>query len=528
MNETGQDYRLTAQPVGPLGALDARPAIIEPGRGRISYTDLDRLADLVAGRWRQLGVAPGARIGIYARRSSDAIAAMLGTLRAGCVYVPVDPRAPVERNAQIHIECGAHATLIEDRFEAGYREAVRRLGGTIDTQAIGPVGLGRAIHEWAAITVGFGPERHEDDSTSRSRLACILYTSGSTGRPKGWMMSRRAIEAHVRWCRTLLQPTPSDVFANHAQFNFGMSLFDIYSSLASGASLVLIPDEIRHDARRVVDLLAQERVTIWFSGPAILSLIAQLDRLESDCLAPLRVIAFAGEVFPVPQLTTLRTRLPHPRYFNFYGSTETNVAAYHELPDGIELDGPPPIGRPCEHYEARVVGPDGEVVSAGRAGELQLRGEGLTTGYWNQPTLTAEKMMEASDGGPPWYRTGDLVVELSTGELRYSGRIGRMVKLRGYRVEPGEIEARLYEHPQISEVGVVPAEGPGGPALVAHLSVASGARLSIIELKEFCAVKLPPYMIPERFVFHAGLPRTSTGKIDLQSLRASQANSTNE
>jgi acyl-CoA synthetase (AMP-forming)/AMP-acid ligase II len=141
----------------------------------------------------------------------------------------------------------------------------------------------------------------------------------------------------------------------------------------------------------------------------------------------------------------------------------------------------------------------------------------LNTGYLNQPDLTAERMIGSADGGPPWYRTCDLVVELPTGDLRYAGRIGRMVKLRGYRIEPGEIETCLQDHPQIKEVGVVAVDGPSGLQLVAHVG---GPRLPVVELKEFCAVKLPAYMIPERFVFHSALPRNLRGKIDFESLRA--------
>jgi len=241
-----------------------------------------------------------------------------------------------------------------------------------------------------------------------------------------------------------------------------------------------------------------------------------MDDLESHDLAALRLVVFGGEVFPAPPLRTLLRRLPHPRYFNCWGSTETNIATHYEIPLDAVFDGPPPIGRPSEHYEARVVGPHGEAVSAGTIGELQLRGEGLATGYLNQPGLNAERLLQAADGGLPWYRTCDLVVALPSGDLRYAGRIGRMVKLRGYRIEPGEIETRLYEHPQIKEVGVVAADGPRGVQLVAHVS---GTRVSAVELKEFCAMKLPPYMIPERFVFHAALPRTSRGKIDFESLR---------
>ena len=144
-------------------------------------------------------------------------------------------------------------------------------------------------------------------------------------------------------------------------------------------------------------------------------------------------------------------------------------------------------------------------------------GAGLATGYLNQPELSAERLLEASDDGPPWYRTGDLVVALPTGELRYAGRIGRMLKLRGYRVEPGEIETRLHEHPRVAAAAVVPVEGPHGLQLVAHLC---SERLPVVELKQFCAVKLPAYMIPERFFFHEALPRNLRGKIDFEALRA--------
>jgi amino acid adenylation domain-containing protein len=502
--------------LGSLAAADDRSAVVEPARGSVSYADLDRLADGVAGRLCRLGVDPGARIGLYLRRSSDAIAAMLGALRAGCTYVPVDPAAPAERNAEIHTDCDVRLTIVEEPFVAGYRQVAQRLGGSIDVHAIAAVGLGRAIREWGLDTAGFPSELRAKRAGAQCEVACVLYTSGTTGRHKGWMMSRTAIAAFARWGHRLFGIGERDVFANHAPFHFAMSLFDIYTSSTCGARLVLIPDEVRQFAEHVVDLIRRERVTVLFATPSILSRIAALDDLESRDLSALRLVVFGGEVFPAPQLALLRRRLPHPRYFNCWGSTETNIATYYEIPPEAQFDGPPPIGRPSEHYEARVVGVQGEVVAAGTIGELQLRGEGLTTGYVNQPALNAERLLPAPDGGLPWYRTGDLVVELPTGDLRYAGRIGRMVKLRGYRVEPGEIETRLYEHPAIQEAAVVAADGPRGLELVAHVS---GARVPVVELKEFCAVKLPPYMIPERFVFQAALPRTSRGKIDFERLR---------
>ena len=473
----------------------------------------------MAARLQSIGIEPGARVGLYLHRSADAVAALLGVLRAGCAYVPVDPRAPAERNAEILADCGVSTTLVEECFVSGYREACARLGLSGEFEPIGPAGLGRAIAEWARECRAPG---RQPAASEPSELACLLYTSGSTGRHKGWMMSRAAIEAHARWSRWLIAPAPGDVFANHAQFSFGMSLFDVFTSLGSGVPLVLVPDSVRQFADRILDLISRERVTIWFSGPSILSLMAEVEDLEQRDLRSLRLIAFAGEVFPRRALRRLRSRLPHPRYFNFYGSTETNVAAYYELPVETTFDEPPPIGRPCEHYQARVMSLEGGPAAPGSPGELQLRGVGLTTGYLDQPELTTERLVEAADHGAPWYRTWDLVVELPTGELRHVGRLGRMVKIRGYSVEPSEIETRLHEHPGVAAAAVVPVVGPRGPVLVAHLG---SPRIPVVALKEFCAVKLPPYMVPERFVFHDSLPRNLRGKIDVDGLRSDGAGS---
>jgi amino acid adenylation domain-containing protein len=504
--------------IGRLAARDDRPAVIEPGRDRVSYAALDRLADGVAAKLCALGVEPGDAIGLYARRSADAIAVMLGALRAGAVYVPVDPAAPVARNVEILADCAVRMTIVEEPFAGSYRSAASAVGGAAaldGVQSIGEVGAGGAIRAWApdALSDALRAER----SRRRSDIACILYTSGTTGRHKGWRMTRTAIETFAGWAHGFLGVDERDVFASHAPFHFAMSLFDVYASTTAGARIVLVPDDLRAFASPLVDVLVRERATVFFATPSILSLVAAVDDLEARDLSALRLIVFGGEVFPAPPLRTLVRRLRGPRYFNCWGSTETNIATHYELRPETPLDQPPPIGRPSSHYEARVIAADGGAAPPGTIGELQLRGAGLTGGYLNRPELNAERFVEAKDGGPRWYRTCDLVIELAPGELRYAGRIGRMVKIRGHRVEPGEIEARLYEHPRVREAGVVAVEGPRGVELVAHLA---GERIPIVELKQFCAVKLPSYMIPARFVFHDALPRTSRGKMDFERLRA--------
>ncbi|HEY5933183.1 MAG TPA: amino acid adenylation domain-containing protein [Kofleriaceae bacterium] len=489
--------------LGALAAVDDGPAIIEPGLGRLSYGELDALANRAASRLRQLGLGPGSRIAICLPRSADVIVAILGTLRAGAAFVPLDPAAPVERNAGIVADCGVQLVLVEARtcFETA-----------ADVHVLEGVGLGRAIAAWAGDA---SPSVVDHDPES---LASVMYTSGSTGRPKGAMMTRHALETFAAWIRTAIGPTRADTFASHASFHFAMSTFDILGALTSGAALVIVPETARANAERVAEVIERERVTIWFSGPAILTQIAKL--VLASRLASLRVLAFAGEVFPVSHLRELRRQLPGPRYLHIWGSTETNVGVVHELPAG-DVDVPPPIGTPCDHFEYRIVDTAGVLVAPGTPGELVVRGPAVHAGYANQPEMTAEKRFIDPEGGAPWHRTGDLVIELPTGELKYAGRLGRMVKIRGYRVEPGEVEARLYEHPRVVEAGVVPEGTDGELELVAHLRTLDDQRLTMVELKQFCAKRLPPYMIPRRFVFHVALPRTANGKIDLRRLAES-------
>jgi amino acid adenylation domain-containing protein len=499
-------------PLGAFAVADERTAIVEPGRGRILFAELDRLAGRAAAKLRRLGVEPGARVGLGLRRSADAVAAIHGVLRAGAAWVPIDPDAPVERNAEILADCEVALTLVEQRSAESLAGAVAR---TAFPSAIEPIGegvVGRALAAWAAGADGrpVSPPRRAPLDT-----ACVFYTSGTTGHPKGWRMSHRAIADFAGWVARRFEVGEHDAFASQAPFHFAMSVLDVFASAVTGARIVLVPDEVRPFPRRVAEILAGERTTILFATPAFLSGIASLDDLESFDLGALRWIPFGGEVAPAPMLRDLRRRLPHPRYVHCWGSTETNVAVTYELASDEPLDAPPPIGRPSPHYEARVVAADGTCARPGTIGELQLRSAGLPTGYWKRAELDAERFVVDPDGAP-WFRTGDLVVELPSGDLRYAGRLGRMVKIRGHRVEPGEVEARLYAHPAVAEVGVVAFEDDLGLHLVAHVR---GQRVPVVELKRFCAVKLPAYMIPERFVFHEAMPRTPRGKLDLARLR---------
>ena len=269
--------------------------------------------------------------------------------------------------------------------------------------------------------------------------------------------------------------------------------------------------------------MAERKLTIWYSAPSILTLLAQQGKLEQYDWSNLRTILFAGEVFPVKHLRLLKSLIPHPTYFNLYGPTETNVCTFYRLPDTLDEQRaePYPIGKTCSNLREKVV-MDGREVKRGEEGELCMTGAGVMRGYWNKPDLTEQAFL-TDEKGDRWYRTGDIVFEDTEGDFIFRGRRDRMVKRRGYRVELGEIEACLYRHSEVKEAAVIALSQEDGVTIRAFVAMAEGVKPSLIAMKRFCTEHIPVYMIPDRFSFHEGLPKTSTDKIDYQRLKAMAA-----
>ena len=333
--------------------------------------------------------------------------------------------------------------------------------------------------------------------------------------------SQRNALSFVEWCSAAFEPRPDDRFSSHAPFHFDLSILDIYVAIGHGATLVLVGAEVGKDPARLAPLIAEERITVWYSAPSILSLLAQYGDLAARDCSALRTILFAGEVFPVKHLRALRGLLPKPAYYNLYGPTETNVCTYQRIPDEIpaERTQPYPIGAVCSHLRAMVVDEQGGEVARGCEGELCISGPGVMQGYWNLPEQTARAFL-VDAAGVRWYRTGDVVTEDAAGAYTYLGRRDRMVKRRGYRVELGEIEACLYRHPDVVEAATIAlADEDAGVRIKAFVACREGKRPSLIELKRFCSTHLPLYMVPDLFSFPAALPKTSTDKTDYQKLK---------
>jgi amino acid adenylation domain-containing protein len=495
-------------------------AVVEPRQASIRYDDLGVLSDRVRDWLILHGVRPGDRVGVYLRKSIDSVATIFGILKAGAAYVPVDPSAPVARNAYIFNDCSVRAAVVETRFADKLHAELRLLGGSIqDLLLLEGVGGGACLSAALAREKNVTPVAKTIDS-SLDDLAYILYTSGSTGKPKGVMLSHLNAISFIEWCSEVFQPHGDDRFSSHAPFHFDLSILDIYLPIRHGATLVLIGEELGKDPVKLAPVIAEEKISIWYSTPSVLTLLTEYGKLEQYDYGSLRMIHFAGEVFPIKYLRRLKTLVPAPRYFNLYGPTETNVCTYFELPADIpaEQSKPFPIGKSCSHIETKVVNENCEWVAAGQEGELCVTGAGVMLGYWNLPQRTARAFIEDASG-QRWYETGDIVVEEPDGNYSIIGRRDRMVKKRGYRVELGEIETAFYRHPSVEHAAVVALSGDDGVRVKAFLCCRDGNRPSIIELKRFCSENLPSYMVPDLFAFLERIPTTSTGKTDYQNLQ---------
>jgi amino acid adenylation domain-containing protein len=497
------------------------PAVIEPSGASLTYAGLDLVSAMLRDRLAAIGVAKGDRVGVYLRKSADSVASIVGILRAGAGYVPVDPTAPATRNAYIFAHCAVKVVVTEQRFVEGLRKELVANNASPELLVIDAVGGAAALRALLEDLQRTSPAPAvRDAEVGDSDLAYILYTSGSTGRPKGVTLTHLNATSFVEWCARSFGPREDDRFSAHAPFHFDLSILDIYVALWHGATLMVIEEDLGKEPLTLAAYIARARISVWYSAPSILSLLAQRGKLPEHDYSALRTVLFAGEVFPVVHLRSLQRQWPRPEYFNLYGPTETNVCNFYKVPGMVPDDraDPYPIGPVCDHLRGIVVDEHCKRLPDDAEGELCIAGPSVHAGYWGQPELTAKVFIEDADG-TRWYRTGDIVALDAEGSYRYLGRRDRMIKKRGYRVELGEIEACLYRHPEVKESAVVAIPDEQlGQRVVAHIGTEGGQRLSLIKLKQFCAEHLPVYMVPDQFHFHGALPRTSTGKTDYQTL----------
>ena len=355
-------------------------------------------------------------------------------------------------------------------------------------------------------------------------LAYILYTSGSTGTPKGVMISHRNALTFVNWSFDEFGLQPSDRVSSHAPLHFDLSIFDIFTSIKAGATICLVPEEYSIFPRRLIKFIQDTRLTVWYSVPSILVHMLVHGSMSSFEFPDLRLLLFAGEVFPVKYLRELMRTMPGASFFNLYGPTETNVCTFYkveELPD--EQIKPVSIGRACGNTEVFALDENlRRIEEPNKQGELYVRGAGVAMGYWGDGQKTEAHFISnflIKQYQDRMYRTGDLVFLDEGGEYHLVGRKDHMIKSRGYRIELGEIETNLCSHPDVKEAVVVaiPDELITN-RLKAFVVPLKKEAISAMELERFLAARIPGYMVPGEIEFMASLPKISTGKVDRKML----------
>jgi L-proline---[L-prolyl-carrier protein] ligase len=499
-----------------------RPAVASDGC-LLTYQELDRLSNKVARALLRRGVAPGDRVGILAPKSAAAVLGIYGALKAGACYVPLDPKAPARRLSHIVRDSGA-AVIVADEARAPQAatvaDAVPRPPSVLVVSAPGRAEREDAVAEESA-------EPLPEERAIETDLAYILYTSGSTGTPKGVMISHRNSLTFVDWAAAAAGLGEQDRVCSPAPLHFDLSVFDIFATCRAAACLTVLPEGAATFPVSIARWLEAERISVWYSVPSVLTLLACYGSLQQFDLSDLRMVIFAGEVFPPKHLARLIAELPHPRYLNWYGPTETNVCTAYEVPAGWADAQPVPIGKACANTEVFAVTSEGRRVSQpGEEGELHVRGPSLMCGYWRQPAKTSEALVQnpfRADYDELVYRTGDLVALEAAGNYAYVGRRDSMVKVRGYRVELGEVEATLYRHPAIREAAVLPVPDELlGSRLRAVVTADGGSNLTRENVLDHCRRWLPSYMVPDIVEFREEMPRTSTGKVDRAGLAQEQ------
>ena len=472
---------------------------------KLSYAELNRRANQLARYLRRQGVGSGMLVGILLERSVEVVVALLGVLKAGAAYVPLEVSHPTERIELMMKDAGVAVVLTQERVAGVLSTAVQNGSG---------VRVINLDEEREAIGSESEVKIEEREEAAGAELAYVIYTSGSTGRPKGVMVSHSAVINLLNSMRQHVSISEKDVLLAVTTMSFDIAGLEMFLPLTVGARLVIYAEPV-FDGLKLSQALTNSAATIMQAVPVTWQLLLRSGWPGNPHLKAL----CGGDSLSQDLANMLREKCG--TVWNVYGPTETTIWSTIYRVEGPQKT--VSIGRPLANTQLHLLDSHLRPVPVGVAGELYIGGYGLARGYMNRPELTADRFIpNALDGelGGRLYRTGDLARYRTDGNIEFLGRMDHQVKLHGFRIELGEIEAVLRQHPKVRETVVVPRNGPlGERQLVAYL-VADGEPATVFELRHFLAQKLPAYMVPSAFVHLEAWPLTPNGKIDRKALPA--------
>ncbi len=516
-------------PAATLPALFAAQAVRTPDavavvfeNRTLSYAALDAHANRLAHRLRDLGVGPDVLVGVCAERSLELVVGLLAVLKAGGAYLPLDPEYPAGRLTDMVSDAGLRVVLLQG-VAAGalpLQEGVTRILLDLDERGDET----SALTSSKALTSVSAPSL---DDLHADHLAYMIYTSGSTGKPKGAANTHAGLHNRLAWMQDAYGLTGDDVVLQKTPFSFDVSVWEFFWPLIVGARLVVAAPGAHRDPARLVETIRRQRVTTLHFVPSMLQAFVEHVAWQQteygqaeETWASLRRVICSGEALPAELRDRVGKYLPQVQLDNLYGPTEASIDVTHWA-CADDRSAEVPIGRPIWNTRAYVLDGGLEPVPCGVAGELYIAGVGLARGYLNRASLTTERFVADPNGsaGSRMYRTGDLARWRSDGVLEFLGRADAQVKLRGFRIEPGEIEAALVGQAGVSQAAVIARQdGAGGQRLIGYVVAASGVALDTSALRAVLARQLPDYMVPSALVVLERLPLTPNGKLDRRAL----------
>ena len=477
----------------------------------LTFADLNARANQLAAYLRSLDVGPETTVAIYMERSPEMMTAMLGTLKAGAAYVPLDLAYPKERLAFMLADANVSVLLTQERLVTQVPEHDAR-EITLDT-------------DWPIIATE--SDVNPVNQTDSANAAYVIYTSGSTGTPKGVIVTHHGLSNYLSWCAEAYGIQEGSGAPVHSPLGFDLTVTSIFPPLLAGKEIVIVPEEQRFEGLSAV-LHAHRDFSLVKITPSHLEVLNQM-LLPDELAGTTKTLIIGGEALNNETLSAWRGFAPEVRLINEYGPTETVVGCcVYEVVSEDPDYGPVPIGRPISNTQLFILNNSLRPVPAGVTGELFISGAGVARGYLARPELTADRFLPnpfSESPGTRLYRTGDLARYRRDGVIEYLGRIDQQVKIRGFRIELGEIEAALNRHPHVAEAVVLARHDvPGDTRLVAYLVPQHNQEISPNDVRVFLRELLPEYMVPTVFLTLRALPLTPNGKIDRAALPAPGSN----